>query len=138
MAVVRSHQPLLQSDFLFKFSKTGRLFKRYLEVLHSFTRNVSRNNDLCKTLNCFFGFIQVIRERKDALRLNNKAASELTEDDLLLGKKKRLAFLDLLIEASKDGTLMTDQELQEEVDTFMFGVCTRKMPFARCDFMIFL
>lgn len=65
---------------------------------------------------------QVIRERKEALQLNNKAASELTEDDLLLGKKKRLAFLDLLIEASKEGTLLSDQELQEEVNTFLFGV----------------
>lgn len=52
---------------------------------------------------------------KDDLDVENEA------DDV--GEKKRLAFLDLLLESAQNGALITDKEIKEQVDTIMC-VCT--------------
>lgn len=57
---------------------------------------------------------QVIHERAENI-------SDVSDSDQ--GKKKRRAFLDMLLQTTdEDGNRMSHQDIQEEVDTFMFRV----------------
>lgn len=92
------------TDFMFKLSSKSYDFKHHLNVLHGFTR-------------------KVIKERKELLKTTKTEDSKAQPDeDELLGKKKRKSFLDMLLEVSNAGQVLNDQDIAEEVDTFMFEV----------------
>ncbi|XP_069699701.1 cytochrome P450 4C1-like [Periplaneta americana] len=100
--IERLVRPWLYNKFIFKMSARGRRHDQCLRVLHGFTK-------------------KVIQERKAQLLGNgNKMQGYSGSEDEVIGKKKRKAFLDLLLEASLGGVKLTDTELREEVDTFMF------------------
>ncbi|KAL6431889.1 hypothetical protein ACFW04_007376 [Cataglyphis niger] len=110
LILYRGLRPWFYNDFLFSLSPQGRKQKRILKILHGFTEKIIAERKL-------------YHERTNDRYLKNLENDKETETDDVKAfgiKKKRLAMLDLLIAASRDHFL-TDLDIKEEVDTFMFG-----------------
>ncbi|GLH05333.1 Cytochrome P450 4g15 [Gryllus bimaculatus] len=93
----RGMKPWEYPPFIFRFTKLGRRHQECLDILHSTTE-------------------KVIRERRTELE---KISEGKTLDVDELGRRCRVAFLDLLLLIARDGSL-SDADIREEVDTFMF------------------
>ncbi|XP_049313400.1 cytochrome P450 4d8 [Bactrocera dorsalis] len=77
---------------------------RHIKTLHKFTTNM-------------------IKQRREALERNRNVApltEDLTEDSHFVGNKKRMALLDMLLQSTIDDQPLSDDDIREEVDTFMF------------------
>ncbi|CAI6353544.1 unnamed protein product [Macrosiphum euphorbiae] len=94
--------PWLKPNLLFNLTSLSKRQKACIDVIHTFTR-------------------KVIKERKDNFRLFNNQTSDANKNEIHHEKKPNRALLDLLIEVSEDGTVLSDEDIQEEVDTFMFA-----------------
>ncbi|XP_077521038.1 cytochrome P450 4c3-like isoform X1 [Amblyomma americanum] len=99
--VQRAFRPVLQIDFIFRWTPMGREYRRCLHTLHSLTR-------------------KVISERKQALRKEVDSGLIILKDDSSeVERKKARPFMDLLLlEHFKNN--ITEEGIREEVDTFMF------------------
>ncbi|XP_050447603.1 cytochrome P450 4C1-like isoform X2 [Cataglyphis hispanica] len=107
--ILYSLRPWFYNDLLFSISPQGRKQKKILKILHGFTEKVIAERKL-------------YHERTNDRYLKNFGNDKETEinDGEIFGiKKKRLAMLDLLIAASREHFL-SDLDIREEVDTFMF------------------
>ncbi|XP_017066757.2 cytochrome P450 4d8 isoform X1 [Drosophila eugracilis] len=99
-----------------------RFMSVYLQVELLFTLTHPhlkwRQTQLIRTMQEFT--IKVIEQRRQALEDRQKQ-SRLTETvDEDVGSKRRMALLDVLLMATVDGKPLTNDEIREEVDTFMF------------------
>ncbi|XP_053475415.1 cytochrome P450 4V2 [Ictalurus furcatus] len=93
----RQRMPWFWPDFAFQYFGDGKEHDRCLKILHSFTQRVIRE-----------------REAYGLHYIDYDSGADQT-------KKKRRAFLDMLLKTTdEDGNKMTHQDIQEEVDTFMF------------------
>ncbi|CAH0727379.1 unnamed protein product, partial [Brenthis ino] len=104
-AVYRAQRVWMYPSFIFNLTKIGRKQKQILNNLTSFrNRVIEKRRNRNDTINMHF---------VDELNADN-------EENVHLNEKKKMAMLDLLIKAEKDGAI-DSQGIGEEVDTFMFG-----------------
>ncbi|KAL3280069.1 hypothetical protein HHI36_017576 [Cryptolaemus montrouzieri] len=97
----RLMRPWYYMKFFYYFSTMSRIENRLVEVLHKFTRNI-------------------IQKKIDNF-ISNSVLPTPDDDEVYMSKKrKRLAMLDVLLQAKHDGEQIDYKGICEEVDTFMF------------------
>lgn len=97
----RTYDFILRYDVLFKFTPTYRRQQQLIKKLHVFTD-------------------KVIVSRREKLQGGGLKAEDARRKSS--GDKKKIALLDLLLLSSVDGKPLTNKDIREEIDTFMFEV----------------
>lgn len=122
----------LRPDLLFKLTDYAKKQTKLLDVIHGLTKKVIRrkkeefNSGKRPTILQDYTTTTTEEANKttsvEGLSFGQSAGlkDDLDVDDADVGQKKRLAFLDLLLESSQSGVVISDEEIKEQVDTIMF------------------
>jgi cytochrome P450 family 4 len=99
----RLTSPFSQYHWLYPYTPAAKKQKKELKILHDFATSV-------------------IIKRKEQLEKETEQEkdSEVYDDEHT--PKKRMSFLDILLNSTIDGRPLTNLEIREQVDTFMFAV----------------
>ncbi|XP_029157489.1 cytochrome P450 4C1-like isoform X1 [Nylanderia fulva] len=108
LVVHRLLRPWIHNFWIFSLSLSGFKQRRILKILHKFTEKIISERKLYHD-----------RTNDRFLKNLENIKAEIDDIEVFGNKKKRLAMLDLLILASRQGSV-TDSDIKEEIDTFMF------------------
>jgi len=95
LIIDRADEPWTMFDWVYDLTAKGKENRKVLKILHGFAR-------------------QVIKERRELIAREDRTQPSAD------GKKFRPAFLDILLTAESDGKPLDNEDIREEVDTFMF------------------
>ncbi|XP_017093177.2 cytochrome P450 4d1 isoform X2 [Drosophila bipectinata] len=86
-------------DLTYMLTPLARAEKKALNVLHQFTEKI------------------IVQRREELIK---GGGQETAEADVDVGAKRKMAFLDILLQSTIDEKPLTNLDIREEVDTFMF------------------
>lgn len=128
----------MRPDIIFNMTKYAKNQTKLLDIIHGLTTRVIKKKreemNTGKKASIIDEYANVSKTTESTTNIKNTTAVEglsfgqsagLKDDldvDDDIGEKKRLAFLDLLMESSQNGVVITDEEIKEQVDTIMFEV----------------
>ncbi|CAH1108900.1 unnamed protein product [Psylliodes chrysocephalus] len=99
--IERIYSPIKKFDLTFPLTNDYYADLNHVKTLHDHT-------------------LKIINKRKQELKSNVKKET-MVKNDEDEGIKKRKVFLDLMLDATIDGRQLSDNEIRQEVDTFMFA-----------------
>uniref|UniRef100_A0AAG5DM70 Cytochrome P450 n=1 Tax=Anopheles atroparvus TaxID=41427 RepID=A0AAG5DM70_ANOAO len=134
---LRHRKMWLYPDLFFNLTQYAKKQVKLLDTIHSLTKKVIRNKKAAfdkgtrgslaitsiKTSELEkpkgdAGKTSTVEGLSFGQSANLKDDLDVDENDI--GEKKRLAFLDLLLESAENGALISDEEIKNQVDTIMF------------------
>lgn len=128
--------PWLQIDAIFKRTNLGRMQVDLLKSIKGFTSNIvtKRKEAFAQGDRGLLAKTQFIKP-EDKVKSSTSGPTKIedysfgqnglkddldVESSIDVGEKKRLAFLDLLLDSVQTGALMSDEEVRDQVNTIMF------------------
>lgn len=111
LVLIRLSRPWLWPDYLFYGSSYGRKFLKSLRKMQDFTMDV------------------ILERKRYWLAINDTQPDEIDlENNQAKNTKKRLAFLDLLLNEMITNKSLDMHDIRDEVDTFLFAVSPPQKP----------
>ncbi|KYN21511.1 Cytochrome P450 4C1, partial [Trachymyrmex cornetzi] len=109
LIIYRFFRPWLHFDWIFSLTSKGREQTKILKILHKFTEQIIAERRLYHE-----------RTKGQYLKEFDNLSAQRDDNETIETRRKRLSMLDLLIAAPRED-LMTDIDIREEVDAFVFA-----------------